>query len=76
MADNLIRKYNFGFGLSLVITSFISALLVVGKETNESLKSFMIEFSGHHWITHGILILILSVKSRGMVSRLPEIDLT
>lgn len=61
MANNSISKYKFGFGLSFVITSFFSALLVVGKETNESLKSFMKEFTGHHWITHGILILVLFV---------------
>ena len=57
----------FGFGLSFVITSIVTALLVVWKETNESLKSLMKEFTGHHWITHGILILVLLIDLAHLV---------
>lgn len=51
----------YGFGLSAAITSLLTALLVVAKETNEALISWMKAVTGHHWITHGILTLAIFV---------------
>jgi hypothetical protein len=55
-----LDKYTKSFGLSFAITSLISALLVVVKETNEdTVLAWMKAASGHHWVTHGILNLVL-----------------
>lgn len=51
----------YGFGLSTAITSVFTALLVVAKESNEPLMTWMKTTSGHHWITHGIVTLALFV---------------
>lgn len=48
------------FGLSFAVTSLISALLVVLKETNEdTVLALMKSATGHHWITHGIVNIVL-----------------
>ncbi|TFG88231.1 MAG: hypothetical protein E4H16_05380 [Candidatus Atribacteria bacterium] len=57
-----IGKYTKSFGLSFAITSLISALLVILKESNEeTVLAWMKAASGHHWITHGIIDIILFV---------------
>ncbi|GGB92460.1 hypothetical protein GCM10011352_18150 [Marinobacterium zhoushanense] len=60
MNDTGIGRYNRGFALSLAITSLLSALLVVIKEENQdSVLAWMIAATGHHWVTHGVLVLVL-----------------
>ena len=57
-----IGKYTKSFGLSFAITSLISALLVILKETNEeTVLAWMKAASGHHWVTHGIIDIIVFV---------------
>jgi predicted tellurium resistance membrane protein TerC len=57
-----IGKYTKSFELSFAITSLISALLVILKESNEeTVLEWMKAASGHHWITHGIIDIILFV---------------
>ena len=54
-----LSKYTVSFGASLAITSILSALLVVLKELNEnSVMVWMKGLTGHHWITHGVLMVI------------------
>lgn len=48
-----------GFGLSVAITSIASALLVMAKELNDGLLSFMKTVTVHHWVTHGIFDVLL-----------------
>ena len=65
-----IGKYTKAFGLSFAITSFISALLVILKETNEdTVLKGMAAITGHHWITHGLLDIILFVVLGWALSR-------
>jgi len=60
--ENEIGKYVKSFGLSFAITSFISALLVLLKESNEdTVLKWMAGATGHHWVTHGIIDIILFV---------------
>jgi hypothetical protein len=54
-----ISKYTVSFGASLTITSVLSALLVVLKELNEnSVLAWMKGLTSHHWITHGLFMVI------------------
>ena len=58
-----------GYGYSYAITSLFSALLVVLKETSPTVMSLMAGLSGHHWVTQGILDLILFVVIGWLLSR-------
>ncbi len=55
------RKYIASFGLSLAITSLFSAALVLLKETNEGVMNWMKAATGHHWVTHGLVVLVLFI---------------
>lgn len=62
MEQNEIGKYTRSFGLSFAITSVISALLVILKELNEdTILAWMKAATGHHWVTHGVVNLIVFV---------------
>jgi len=55
-----LGRYTKSFGLSFAITSLFSALLVIVKETSQStVLAMMTAATGHHWITHGILDLLV-----------------
>jgi len=43
------------------ITALFNAILVVIKETNAGVKTWLKVIFGHHWIGHGILGLIVFV---------------
>jgi len=64
-----------GYGIAYSITSIFSALLVLLKESNESVQSLLIALTGHHWVTHGVLNLILFVVLGVIFSR-REIDMS
>ena len=62
MENSEIGKYTRSFGLSFAITSVVSALLVIIKESSEEgVLAAMKAVTGHHWITHGLINLILFV---------------
>ena len=54
-------KWSVGFGISFLIASIFNGLLIIAKETYAPLKDWMKSFSGHHWITHGIFVIVLFV---------------
>ncbi|MBI3900160.1 MAG: hypothetical protein HY308_18000 [Gammaproteobacteria bacterium] len=63
------RNTVLSFGLSAAVTSVLTVLLVVAKETNESLMTWMKAVSGHHWITHGILTVLVFVALGFILAR-------
>jgi undecaprenyl pyrophosphate phosphatase UppP len=57
-----LGKYTVSFGLALAITVVFSAMLVVIKELSEkTVMALMKQPTGHHWITHTIIDLIIFV---------------
>ncbi len=54
-------KNIIAFGYAFVITALLNALLVVVKEEIGPVKAWMADISGHHWITHGIVIIVLFI---------------
>lgn len=72
MENNALGRYTTAFGVSLGITSLVSALLVVIKELSEdSILAFMKSVTGHHWVTHGLFALLVFVVL-GYVLALPN----
>jgi ribose/xylose/arabinose/galactoside ABC-type transport system permease subunit len=62
METNGIGKYTISFGMSLAITSVVSALLVVLKELSQNtVLALMKQVTFHHWFTHSLFILVLFV---------------
>jgi len=70
MENTEIGKYARSFGLSFAITSVLSAFIVIIKELNEeSVLAWMKAATGHHWVTHGVINLILFVVLGWALSR-------
>lgn len=56
-----VGAFSAAFGLSYALTSVFSALLVVIKESSESVHHVLAVITGHHWVTHGLLDILLFV---------------
>ncbi len=61
MENVAVSKYTISFGLSLALSSVINALLVVAKEKSHVVTAGMQKITGHQWVTHVAIILILFV---------------
>jgi hypothetical protein len=54
-------KYAAGFGMSLVVTSLLNAAILLLKETNDGIMKAMRAALGHHWTTHGAIVIVAFV---------------
>jgi hypothetical protein len=61
MENNTRPKYTTSFGLSLAVCSVANAILMIAKEKSQSVMAGMQKATGHHWITHSAVILIVFV---------------
>ena len=61
MENNAITKNTQAYGISLAIVCVINALLVVLKELSEGVHAAMARLTGHHWVTHSILMVVLFI---------------
>lgn len=59
MTNQVTGKYASGFGLSLMIMLILNGVLVIIKESSPALMKWMAGLTGHHWITHGIFVIVL-----------------
>lgn len=61
MRNAKMGRLGAGFGLSAIVTTLLNALIVVVKETNHHVMNALKAWSGHHWVTHGAILIILFV---------------
>jgi hypothetical protein len=59
MENTTLSKHTTAFGLSLALCAVLNALLVIAKEKSKSVADWMQRITGHHWITHVAIILVL-----------------
>jgi hypothetical protein len=59
MENTELSKNTVAFGLSLALASVVDGLLVVAKEKFPAVMTGMQRLTGHHWITHGAVVLVL-----------------
>jgi hypothetical protein len=68
-ATDTISAKVAGYGVSYAITSIMSALIVVLKEANPGVHDFLASITGHHWVTHSLLDVIVFVVLGAVLSR-------
>lgn len=71
METNTLSKYTVSFGISLALCSVLNALLVVAKEKSPAVAAAMQKLTGHHWVTHGAIVILLFVLG-GWLFTLPN----
>jgi hypothetical protein len=59
MENTAVSKHTTSFGLSLALCAVLNALLVIAKERSKGVAAWMQKVTGHHWITHVAIILVL-----------------
>jgi hypothetical protein len=52
-----VSKYTVSFGLALALASVANGLLVVAKEKIPAVLAGMQRLTGHHWVSHSVIIL-------------------
>ncbi len=54
----MLSKMTVGFGLSTAVISVATALLLIFKETAPPFKAWMAALTTHHWVTHGVFVVV------------------
>ncbi|MEK7720822.1 MAG: hypothetical protein AAB359_00370 [Elusimicrobiota bacterium] len=57
MEKIIYEKYTAGFGLALFLTGILNALMLLAKDTTPPVMAWMKAATGHHWITHGVIVI-------------------
>jgi uncharacterized Tic20 family protein len=57
MENANLSKPAISFGLSLALASVVNGLLVVTKEKIPAVMAGMQKLTGHHWVTHALVVL-------------------
>jgi hypothetical protein len=61
MTSTTLDKTTIGFGLSAAVMSILNTLLVIFKELTPPFQAGMASAMGHHWTTHGAMVIVLFV---------------
>ena len=57
MRNTTLDRSTIGFVLSAALGNIINVLLVIFKELSPSFMKIMAALTGHHWITHGVIVV-------------------
>jgi putative flippase GtrA len=84
LENTALSKQTISFGFSLAVCAVLNAFFVIAKEKNKAVADWMQRLTGHHWITHAGIILILYFilglcfggTKGGQASKLPANRLT
>jgi hypothetical protein len=68
MEGNSLSKYTVSFGISLALCSVLNALLVTVKEKSPAVAQAMAKLTGHHWVTHSAVMVLLFVLCGWLLS--------
>jgi len=71
--DLKLSKITISFCLSLAICSVVNAALVIIKEKNAAVMTLMQKATGHHWITHSAIMLVLFFLLGGLLMFIPNV---
>ena len=52
-------KQTIGYGIAAIIAILANSALVIIKEENPAVKAFMKQLLYHHWISHGVAVLLV-----------------
>jgi hypothetical protein len=54
-----LSKYSVSFAVSLAVASVVNGLLVVAKEKSPAVLAGMKRMTGHHWVTHSAIVILI-----------------
>ena len=70
MENSQLSKSTISFGLAVALASVVNGVLVVIKEKSPAVQFAMQKLTGHHWVTHSVIVLGLFILSGWFFTRL------
>ena len=55
----LLSQRSISVGLALAVACIVNALIVIVKEKSNVVMNGMKTVTGHHWITHTVIVLVV-----------------
>jgi hypothetical protein len=70
MKTTPLTKNTLSFGLALALACGLNAVLVIAKEKSSAVMATMQRATGHHWISHALIVLLFFVMAGWGFSRI------
>jgi hypothetical protein len=64
-----VSKHTVSFGLALAFSSVVNALLMIAKEKSPAVMAGMRRLTGHHWVTHAAVVVIIFILSGWLLAK-------
>ena len=58
MDETPLSRRTVGFSLALSAAVLLNAIIVVVKEKSDAVMALFKSLTGHHWITHSVIVLV------------------
>ncbi len=71
-----LGKKTTGYSIAAAIAILFNTVLTWVKETNPAVNVAMKNLLGHHWITHGVAVVLVFVVVGYLLSRVPSVRRT
>ena len=71
---NTLHPVTAGFGFSAAVAIIFNTVLVLVKETYPAVKALLKALSGHHWTTHGIIVILVFIVCGLIFSRISSLN--
>ena len=68
-ANATLDRTTAAFGLSAAVAIVFNAALTIVKDSYDPLNGFMAKLTGHHWITHGLVVIAVFLVVGWALSR-------
>ena len=59
MENSRVSKQTVAFGWSIAVCAVLNSLIVIAKEKSSRVSGWMQKLTGHHWLTHVALVMII-----------------
>jgi hypothetical protein len=57
--ESTLTRGSVAFGAAAAIAIIFNAFLTIAKDVSAPLHDFMARLTGHHWITHGVVVIVV-----------------
>lgn len=63
-----------GFTLAAAVAIILNTVLMITKEEYHPLKDYMKSLTGHHWITHGLVVIAVFLVLGFLFSKMASVQ--
>lgn len=75
-SGEVVSSTTAGYGIAFAVACIVNAVVMIVKEASEAVHNAMAAITGHHWVTHSFIDLIVFLVLGYILSRSTSLRMT